>query len=61
MKEAYVLCWINNDLIWCVVTVERVMGQRSVVNFKDGSGQATFPNDEIYCQPDLKLCNKVQQ
>lgn len=59
----YVLCWVpgTQGMTWCRTTIVQEWGNRFALEFEDGSGVGVFPKDEVYDQPDLKVCKQVQQ
>ncbi len=60
--DAYVLAYLPNSEgpQWCPV---KIIGERPylyILEFLDGCGTSIFPRDEVFDQPDLKMCSKVQ-
>lgn len=61
MREAWVLAYVLEKLMWCKVTVTSVRGGRANITFHDGSGKATWPENEVFDQPDFNECKEIQK
>lgn len=60
---AYVLCYVPGHFgeMWCKVTIVQEWGNRYAVEFADGSGVGVFPKGDVYDQPDLRMCKRMQE
>jgi hypothetical protein len=59
----YVLVYFltqEGGMTWCKATIVQYWGNRYALDFADGSRIGVFPKNEVYSQPDLKKCSKVQ-